>query len=88
MIEFNPLNILDERKLDRIPPHFVKTRISEYETSQNIENWIMGKCKGRFAFGKDSSSESYVKNRSHNFVGFEDEKELTYFMLACPYLRR
>jgi hypothetical protein len=88
MIEFNPLNVLDERKLDRIPPHFSKTRINELELSSNIENWIMGKCKGRFAFGKDSSIDGTGRSRPHVFVGFENEKELTFFMLACPYLRR
>lgn len=88
MIEFNPLNILDERKLDRIPPHFSKIRINDFEVSSAMENWIMGKCKGRYAFGKDISADDSNRSRSSNYVGFEDEKELTFFMLACPYLRR
>jgi len=88
MMEFNPLNILDERKLDRIPPHFSKTKINEFEISHNIENWIMGRCKGRFAFGKETVTDNNSRSRSNMFVGFEDEKELTFFMLACPYLRR
>ena len=25
--------------------------------------------------------------KSATFVGFEEEKELTYFMLACPHLK-
>jgi hypothetical protein len=28
------------------------------------------------------------KLKSATFVAFEDHKELTYFMLACPHLRR
>ena len=88
MLEFNPLNILDERKLDRIPPHFSKTHVNDLELSSNIENWIIGRCKGRFAFGKDASTDDSNRSRTKVFVGFEDEKELTFFMLACPYLRR
>ena len=28
------------------------------------------------------------KLKTPTYVGFEEEKELTYFMLACPNLRR
>jgi hypothetical protein len=28
------------------------------------------------------------KMATSTFLGFEDQKELTYFILACPYLRR
>lgn len=89
MIEYNPLDVLQKRSVKFMPGHFSKIKIADVSFQLNeLETWIKTKLKGRYsiknipAIGKDEKLKSSV------FVGFEDQKELTYFMLACPYLRR
>jgi hypothetical protein len=89
MIEYNPLDILKKRSLRVMPPHFEKIKLEEIDFfTDEIENWIRIKLKGRYAVVKLSSIGQDSKLKSAMFAGFEDHKELTYFMLACPYLRR
>ena len=49
---------------------------------------IKTKLKGRFYLQKTPGIGTDSKVRSVTYLGFEDHKELTYFMLACPHLRR
>jgi len=89
MIEINALDVLKERKVDTAFPQFSKMKISDGEWHLNdIESWITNKLKGRFYLQKIPNVGSDGKLKASAFVGFEDHKELTYFMLACPYLRR
>jgi hypothetical protein len=89
MIEINALDVLKERQVNCAFPQFSKTKLSEGEWNDNdIEVWIKNKLKGRFYVQKLPNVGTDGKLRSSTFVGFEDHKELTYFMLACPYLRR
>lgn len=89
MIELNPLDVLGSRKLGRIPPHFSTTKLSDVSfISAEFEDWIGAKLKGRYCIRQVPvvTNEGHLKTEIR--VGFEDEKELTYFMLACPHLRR
>jgi hypothetical protein len=89
MIEYNPLDILKKRSLQTMPPHFGKIKIADVSfVEDEIEGWIRTKLKGRYAIVKLPTIGSDSKLKSSIFAGFEDQKELTYFMLACPYLRR
>lgn len=88
MITLNNLDILKKRKLSYVPPHFSKFKIDNHIlTTHSLENWISSKLSGRYAISKIPVME----NNSLKFntvVGFEDSKELTYFILGCPHLRR
>jgi hypothetical protein len=89
MITLNPLDVLKSRKVNRIPPHFAKLKINQgmlYDT--HLEKWIQNKCRGRYAICSVPFSDNDGPFKSHWHVGFENHKELTYFMLACPFLRR
>lgn len=90
MIDLNPLDILDARKLDFLPNHFAKASIVEslFSDDTDLETWIRTHSTGRYAIERYPSSDKTESLRSIMFVGFEEEKELTYFMLACPYFRR
>ena len=88
MFDLNPLDILKQRKLKTLPPHFSKIRISDYEIFEGIEEWVRVKLKGRYCIAKQPSIDNSGSLKSTHFIGFEDQKELTYFMLACPMLRR
>jgi hypothetical protein len=89
MIELNPLDVLNSRQLKTMPPHFSKTKIGNSErTDQNIVDWIKSKLTGRYCVVSYPSVNDENRFHTSTFVGFEEQKELTYFMLACPYLRR
>ena len=89
MIEINALDALSLRKIDIIPIHFSKMKLSEKEIYNNsIEDWIKAKLKGRYFIKKYPSIDNDGKFKSSIFVGFEIQSELTHFILACPHLRR
>ena len=89
MLDLNPLDVLNVRKLNVMPLHFSKVKISDSERYDwNIQDWISDKCSGRYCIVSYPAVDSDDKFRSSTFVGFEQQKELTYFVLACPYLRR
>jgi hypothetical protein len=80
-------NLLDTRQVDLLPPSFETISLpTMYNTQDSITRWIYENCKSRFYIGKgielqDNSVATVVK------VGFEDPKEASYFVLACPYLK-
>ena len=89
MLELNPLDVLNSRQLETLPPHFCKTKIANVERNDlKIKNWIRSKLSGRFCVVTYPSVTNDEKFQTATFVGFEEQKELTFFMLACPYLRR
>lgn len=88
MFDLNPIDVLKQRKISYIPPHFSKMKISEYEIFEGLEEWVKLKLKGRYYLTKEPGIEKTGSLRSTFVIGFENQKELTYFMLACPHLRR
>lgn len=91
MINVNPLNILKKRELSTMPPHFAKIKCGTegiFDNEHDMKNWILTKLHGRFAMVKLPAISADSKIKSVRYVGFEDHKELTYFMLACPHIRR
>lgn len=89
MFDINPIDVLKQRELSTLPPHFGKVKIAESDLFDNkIKNWIKVKLKGRYCIVKSPAIDSSGNLKSSTFAAFEDQKELTYFMLACPHLRR
>lgn len=89
MIDLNPLEVLDERKVNVLPPHFAKHRLANSRREvQSIEDWVKDKLNGRYCVANYPNLDNSDKLHTSTFIGFEDQKELTYFMLACPHLRR
>lgn len=88
MFDLNPLDVLKQRKLKTLPPHFSKIKVSETELFEGLEEWIRIKLKGRYCLVRIPNIDNGGSLKSTTVVGFEDQKELTYFMLACPILRR
>ena len=90
MFNLNPLTVLGARTLSWIPPHFVKIPVTmpAWDANENMKNWIEQKLVGRFSIVSSPHVDNATgKLKISTFVGFEDEKELTYFMLACPHIR-
>jgi len=87
--DLKPLDVLGKRKVDFMPIHFVKTKLNLTEFIDDaIIDWIETKLDGRFSISYEPTVDSNGRMITATFVGFENQKELTYFLLACPYLRR
>ena len=84
----NPLDVLGLRRVNFCPPHFATINIErKYNIDRAICDWIEDNLSGRYFFGT-SIGFNDMKNLSQlNKVGFEQEKELSFFMLACPHLK-
>jgi len=89
MIEINALDVLNRRKVDYIPNHFSRMKVNDSEANiVETEFWIKNKLRGRYFLLKIPAISHDGKLKNNTVVGFENHKELTYFMLACPHLRR
>jgi hypothetical protein len=92
MFDLNPLEVLNKRSLSHIPPHFAKLKVEEgnqfLSQAGTIETWVRTRLKGRYSIARLPSIDKDGHLKTATFVAFEDQKELTYFMLACPHLRR
>lgn len=89
MNEINSLDILNIRKLSHIPAHFARMHLSDINfLTRGIESWIQNCLKGRYSVVNMPAVDKEGRLKKTTFVAFEDHKELTYFMLACPHLRR
>ncbi len=84
----NSLEFFGVRKPQSPPAHFEYINIPiRYNIENTISKWITDNLKGRFYVGKamhitDSNSMDEALK-----IGFEEPKELSYFTLACPYLK-
>lgn len=88
MFDLNPMDVLQQRRLRTVAPHFATVGISEAALFEGVEEWIQQRLKGRYFICKQPTLDRAGQLRSTAAVGFEDQQELTYFMLACPHLRR
>ena len=87
--EPNPLNVFGVRRLEFMPEHFESVNFPfNYNLETSIIRWIEQNQKSRFYVGKNIDIDS-KENRIKTVltIGFEDPKELSYFMLACPHLK-
>lgn len=84
----NPYNVFKIRRAQFPPDHFEYITLPlNYNLSDALISWIEENLEGRFYFGKIISLNSERKMYTSTKVGFENKKELSFFMLACPYLK-
>jgi hypothetical protein len=89
MYDLNPLDVLKQREVKTLPPHFIKCKLSDaLFIEADVRRWVRSKLKGRFCIVDTPAISDKGQLVSATVIGFEDQKELTYFMLACPYMRR
>lgn len=91
MIEFkepNPLTIFKSRRL-QMPSVFLD--FTEIKFTYNLEDavvqWIEKNCKGRYYVGKALGTSADNTSKVCLKVGFEQPKETSYFIMACPLLK-
>jgi hypothetical protein len=84
----NPLNYFNMRRVGFACPHFKYFTINRFnpELIRSIDGWILKNLNNRYYIDKGislDSSNSIVYNIT---IGFESEKELSFFTIACPDL--
>jgi len=84
----NPLNVLEIRQVDFCPSYFETVTISpRYNLIESIKDWIVTHLSGRFFIGQTIGLDQHEAIETQIKIGFEEKKELSYFMLACPHLK-
>ena len=85
----NPLNYFGLRRVEVACPHFKYTLIDKYNPSlvKSMDTWIRKNLNNRYYVGQD-----IMLDNNNTFVfgirfGFESEKELSFFTIACPHLQ-
>ena len=86
--KINPLNVFEVRQVKSAPPHFEYVNLPmKYNLEDSLIKWIKQNLKNRFYVGKNVSLDSDNKLAQVLTVGFEETKDMSYFMLACPHLK-
>tara|TARA_B110000858_G_C17670961_1_gene411901 strand:+ start:409 stop:690 length:282 start_codon:yes stop_codon:yes gene_type:complete len=84
----NPLNFFEIRRASIAPPYFEYIVLpTRYNLENTLVKWIEQNLKGKFYVGRAIVLNSEDSADSVTKVGFEEVKELSYFTLACPFLK-
>jgi hypothetical protein len=85
----NPLNYFDLRRVEFAAPHFKYTSIDKYNPSllKNLDQWIKHNLNSRYYIGQGLALDNTNSIIYTIKIGFEAEKELSFFTIACPYLQ-
>ena len=85
----NPLNYFDIRRVEFAFPHFKYTNLEKYNPTviKLIDGWIKKNLNSRYYIGQGISLDNTNTVVYNTRVGFESEKELSFFTIACPHLQ-
>jgi hypothetical protein len=86
--KISPDDFFQIRRLQHQPPHLATIDIAyTYNMESAISKWIDTNLKKRYFLKKVIGLRHESKIESVLRAGFEDPKELSYFVLACPHLK-
>jgi|TARA_B110000977_G_scaffold197860_1_gene281461 hypothetical protein len=86
--KINPLNVFEVRQAKSAPPHFEYVNLPmTYNIEGTIVKWVTNNLKHRFYVGKNVTLDGTNKLTQVLTVGFEETKDMSFFMLACPHLK-
>jgi hypothetical protein len=85
----NPLNYFNLRRVGFACPHFKYTTIDKFNPglAKNIDSWIRQNLNNRYYIGQGLELDNTNTIVYNTTIGFESEKELSFFTIACPYLQ-
>jgi hypothetical protein len=85
----NPLNYFNLRRIEFACPHFKYTVIDRYNpnTIKLFDTWIRKNLNNRYYVGQDLMLDNTNTIVYCTRIGFESEKELSFFTIACPHLQ-
>lgn len=82
----NPLNVIGQRKLLHIPPHFGVLNYANSQYAEKIDQWIYFNLNSRYCVRVKQGLDNQRKIIDICEIGIEDHRELTMLSLACPHL--
>jgi hypothetical protein len=85
----NALNYFGLRRVEFACPHFKYTVIDKYNPNlvKSIDSWIGKNLNNRYYVGQGVSLDNTNTIVYVTRIGFESEKELSFFTIACPILQ-
>jgi hypothetical protein len=85
----NALNYFGLRRVEIACPHFKYTTIDKYNPTlvKNIDTWIRHNLNNRYYVGQSIDLDNTNTIVYVTRIGFESEKELSFFTIACPHLQ-
>ena len=85
----NPLNYYRIRRVEFAAPHFKYTTIDRYTPGlvKQLDAWIKNNLNNRYYIGQGIALDANNSIIYNTRIGFESEKELSFFTIACPYLQ-
>jgi hypothetical protein len=85
----NSLNYFNIRRVDFACPHFKYTTIERYNPAQIrlFDTWIKKNLNNRYYIGQGIALDNTNTIVYTTRIGFESEKELSFFTIACPHLQ-
>ena len=85
----NPLNYFNLRRVEFAAPHFKYSTIDKYNPTliKNLDLWIQRNLNNRYYIGQGIDLDSTNTIVYNTVIGFESEKELSFFTIACPHLQ-
>lgn len=86
--QVNPLNVVGQRRLSYVPPHFGTMNIADARLLHAIDQWIYSNLNSRYCVRVKQGLDAQRRIVDVCEIGMEDHKELTMFSLACPHLHK
>jgi hypothetical protein len=85
----NSLNYFGIRRVEFAAPHFKYTIIEKYSPVllKNLDTWIKHNLNSRYFIGQGLTLDNTNTIVYTTRIGFESEKELSFFTIACPHLQ-
>lgn len=85
----NSLNYFNLRRVEFACPHFKYTTLDKYNPSniKQIDAWIKKNLNNRYYIGQGIALDNTNTIVYTTRIGFESEKELSFFTIACPFLQ-
>ena len=85
----NPLNYFEIRRVEFAAPNFKYTTIEKYNPTllKSLDTWIKQNLNSRYYIGQSIALDSTNTIVYTTRIGFESEKELSFFTIVCPHLQ-
>jgi hypothetical protein len=86
----NPLNYFNLRRVEFACPHFKYITLDKYNINyiRNLDSWIQKNLNNRYYIGQNLTLDGSNTIVYNTRIGFESEKELSFFTIACPILQQ
>jgi hypothetical protein len=85
----NPLDYFNLRRVEFACPHFKYTSLDKYNPMlvKSLDLWIRKNLNNRYYIGQGITLDNSNTIVYNTRIGFESEKELSFFTIACPFLQ-